>query len=119
MSTDLTYVFKKIKILTDPSITDRANVISKIYWQLIFTDNVSTSVAMGATNLNTSNLSNFTPIEQITDQMYEDWVIANQGGQRFIDQLKSIHGPIIERKSAEAKLVVYYTDESNKQTPFL
>lgn len=115
---NLEYTFKKIKIFTDSSITSENDVISKVYWQITFTDGISNSIAMGSNFLDTSNLENFIPIDQITDDVLEEWIINANGGSSFIISLELIHGPIIERKTRESKLTTYYED-SNFKTLFI
>lgn len=107
---NITFTFKKVKILTDPSITTYPNVITRVYWSIVFTDGISESTAAGVTDLNTSSIENFVDIGDVTDNMLRDWVIAVQGGSAFIEMLKGIHAPVIAKKTEESKLVVYYQD---------
>ena len=107
---DITYTFKKMKILTDPKVTGYENVISKIHWIITFTDGISESISAGVTNLNISNLEGFTPIENITDDIIEKWVIDTEGGDNFIQRLINIQTPILNKKTEESKLNVYYID---------
>lgn len=107
---DITYTFKKTKVLTDPGITSHQNVISRVYWMITFSDGTSDSIASGVTDLNTSNIENFVEIGDITDNMLGSWVIAAQGGDAFINMLLGIHGPIIAKKTEESKLEVYFSD---------
>lgn len=108
---DITYTFKKMAVLTDPSVEGYDNVIKKIVWRMTFTDGVSESIGMGETILDTSDLSNFINADEVTDEILEDWVINKEGGTSFIDTMINIHRPHIERKTQEDGLVTYYQDE--------
>lgn len=115
---NITYIFKKTKILTDPSITSHENVISKVYWTFIFTDGLTESVASGVTDLNTSLLDNFVEIQNVTDDILKGWIISAHGGENFISMLKTIHAPIIAKKTAESKLVVFFEDSNVSSHPY-
>lgn len=116
---EITYTFKKLKILTNPAIVGYDNVIAKVVWQIEFTDGTSNSAGMGETEFQFSNPETFIPIEQVTDEVLEQWVIEKEGGVQFINMLKNIHAPMIEKKNKEANLVEYYVDESfAKRPPF-
>lgn len=114
----IAYRFKKTQLLTDPSIEDYENVIAKVKWQIILTDGTSESITAGETDLDTSNLTNFIPAGEVSDSVLVEWVINAHGGQAFIDHLIEIHAPFIEKKTAESKLVEYYTDPEVKTFPY-
>ena len=106
----ISYTFQKNRILTDPSIEGHENVISKVYWTITFFDGTSTSIAKGITDLNTADIENFIPIEEVNDSILARWVIDSEGGEEFIATLKGIHVPMLKRKTEESKLNVYYQD---------
>ena len=70
----ISYTFQKNRILTDPSIEGHENVISKVYWTITFFDGTSTSIAKGITDLNTADIENFIPIEEVNDSILARWV---------------------------------------------
>lgn len=114
---EITHTFKKLKVLVDPTITSHQNVISRIYWKITFTDGVSESAAIGATDVDVQNLDNFIEIQNVTDETIEKWVTAKEGGDTFIQMLSGIHTQIINRKTSEAQFTVYFEDPDEHVNP--
>lgn len=99
----ISYTFKKIRVFTDPSIPDHENVISKVDWTVEFTDGVNKAIAGGTSNIDTSNLQNFIPAENVTDELLMQWCVGNN-----IKPLLEFHSKELEKMAKESKLVLYY-----------
>lgn len=99
----ISYTFKKIRVFTDPSIPDHENVISKVDWTVEFTDGVNKAIAGGTSNIDTSNLQNFIPAENVTDELLMQWCVGDN-----IKQLLEFHSKELEKLAKESKLVLYY-----------
>lgn len=110
---NITYTFERNRIFTDPSITTHENVISKVDWLIHFTDGVSTSTAAGTTYIDTSNLENFIPIENITDENLFEMVLDKMGGENFINQLLQYHSDNVSNLTREKNFVIYYNKSGN------
>lgn len=73
---ELTYTWK-LTSLKKKSTTDVADAIVQTYWQKIGTDaDGNTGTFSGATpfDLNTMDLENFTPFEELTESMVLGWI---------------------------------------------
>lgn len=95
------------KVYVYPTLQDKTNVIGRVNWRIEFSSGEFKSYGGGETMLSTDDLSNFVPIDQLTTQQIIDKVIAQEGGQAFIDQLKEWHTVMLERQVASAQMIEY------------
>lgn len=112
---NITYTFEKKQVWVDNSRPEYPNVISKVLWALKFTNGIESSSAMIETYFDTSTLINFITIDNVTDDILEQWVIEKEGGDAFINGLKSIHVNYINKMAIDSKLEAYYIDSSMSQ----
>lgn len=94
--------YKLTRIGVRPQVGDKANVVAHAQWLLVATRNGFTSASFVDTLLPLGDLSNFTPVDQLTKQQILDWCVAAEGGQVFIDSLVDHHNRVItadERRS--------------------
>ncbi len=101
----MNHTFKILGLRTLPVHGDHSDVVAKVNWELVFTQDGYESVSGGETMLDIDNIDTFTPFAQLTEKQIEDWVITKEGGAAFISMLEGIHGPIIDRKALDAKTV--------------
>lgn len=92
-------------------------IIAKVIWQVIFSEDGVESTGAGETLLPAPvNGEPFTPIDQVTEDQIIQWVIAQEGGQEFVDRLIAIHTPALEIKKRQLGLSpVTMSFISNKQ----
>jgi hypothetical protein len=106
----ITYTFNKKTVLVDNSNIDFPNTVSMIEWEYVFTDGISTSNSEGKVFLDLTTLDpdTFIPIEDLTDADLEAEVLKVIGGDAFFDMVLPIHTEVLEQKTKEAGLDVYY-----------
>lgn len=92
--------FKAHSLRALPSHNGQQNVVVLVGWSILFTKGGFESVACGETALDTSNITDFTPIEQVTLAQLEQWVVAAQGGEQFMNDLRFHHGLLLDRMAA-------------------
>jgi hypothetical protein len=102
----MNHTFKIIGLHTLPAHGGHSDVLAKVNWEMVFTQDGHDSVSAGETMLDVDSISSFTPFAEVTEQQVEDWVIAKEGGAAFISMLEGIHGPIFARKALDAKTVI-------------
>lgn len=102
----LTYTWK-LTSLKKKSTTDVAGAIVQTYWQKIGTDaDGNTGTFPGATpfDLNTMDLENFTPFEELTESMVLGWIQAvvvdsyeTHVDEKILQQIMAVKQPIVEQ----------------------
>lgn len=102
----MNHTFKVLSLRTLPTLGGNSDVLAKVNWELVFTQDGYESVSVGETMLDTDNIDTFTPFAQVTEKQVEDWVIAKEGGAEFISMLEGLHKSTIERMSLDARTVV-------------
>lgn len=80
-------------------------IIAKVIWQVVFSEDGVESLGAGETLLSAPvDGQPFTPIDQVTEDQIIQWVIDQEGGQNFVDQLTAIHTPALELKKRQVGL---------------
>jgi hypothetical protein len=96
--------FSIIKVFAKNTSTNQT-IISKVVWQVIFSEGNAESIGAGETFLPTPiDESTILPIDQITSDQIIQWVIEQEGGQSFVDHLTAIHEPMLRLKQQELGL---------------
>lgn len=90
-----------------PSLHDFNNVASKVHWEIIFTDGTYVSRGGGFTILDTSNLVDFTPADQLTESQVAEWVRTDLTLRGFEQELINYHSAAIEEQHLQQKLKVW------------
>lgn len=106
----ISYTFKKKRVYVDNNINGYSDVISKVEWEIIFTDGNFESIAAGETFLDLTNLEPFTPTDQVTDEKLEEWLFEQELSRNWTE-FYAFHVHNIERQSRTASLTLYYSDE--------
>lgn len=99
--------YKLVRIGVKPQVNDRTNVVAHAQWLLVASRSGFSSTTFVDTLLPLGDLSNFTPIEQLTKQQILDWCIAAEGGQAFIDSLVEHHERILTTEERRAGVELY------------
>ena len=99
--------YKLVRIGVQPQMQGQANVVAHAQWLLVASRNGFSSTSFVDTLLTLGNLSNFTPIEQLTKQQILDWCVAAEGGQAFIDSLAAHHEVILAAEERRAGVELY------------
>lgn len=84
-----------------------ANVVGLVRWAVEFQRGGFVSRAGIETLLDTSDLSGFTPIEQVTREQALAWALAAQGGEAFIEHLRPYHEADLDEQERRAGLSRY------------
>lgn len=96
----INHTFKAHSLRAVPDYNGQQNVVVLVGWSIRFTKGEFESFAGGETLLDTSNLAEFTPLEQITLAQLEQWVVAAQGGEQFMNGLRAFHEGVMDRMAA-------------------
>jgi hypothetical protein len=89
----VTHQFNVEQVHVFPSKSNLTNVVGLVHWSVVFTDTVTTATSTGAgeTLLGNPDPANFIPVESMTEEMLIAAVLAVEGGDRFLEQLRTIH----------------------------
>lgn len=98
---------KVIQIDTHPEKEGHQHVVSGVRWLMAATRSGFESVAVVYSVLPIDDLSQFTPIEQITKEQLLEWAIASQGGQEWVDSMMAHHDRCLALDEARAGTVPY------------
>lgn len=90
-----------------PSVGDFNNVVARVHWEIVFTDGEYVSRGGGVTVLNTADIVDFIPTEQLTEAKVAEWVDQDLQAQAFKQQLIDYHTNAINDQKARATLVVW------------
>lgn len=96
----ISHTFKAHNLRALPDHEGHQNVVVLVGWSIVFSKGGFESVAGGETVLEVGNITGFTPIEQVTLEQLERWVIAAQGGEQFMQNLSFHHGLMLDRMIA-------------------
>jgi hypothetical protein len=99
--------FTKQKVLTIPEYEGRSNVISRVYWEMVFSDEGYESVAAGVTDFELNNLEDFKVIEEVTDEDLQQWVIEASFGSNWAEFVAQ-HQSQIDFQKVEKDLTEHY-----------
>lgn len=90
-----------------PEHNGQQNVIRRVIVRVTFSKDGAESVGIIESVLNVSDLSNFVPIEQLTDQQIIDWAINAQGGEALLSNLEAVHQEELSYRATFAGTVKY------------
>lgn len=90
------------RVRTLPSVGENTDVIAIVDWFIELSNELGKSIAAGQTMFDTSNITNFVPLADITKQTLVDWFVTAEGGREFLDLLMLEHQAIINRNAAIA-----------------
>lgn len=96
----VSHTFKAHSLRAVPDYNGQQNVIVLVSWSIQFTKGGYQSTGGGETILDTGNLVEFTPLDQVTLAQLEQWVIAAQGGEQFMNELRYHHELMLDRMAA-------------------
>jgi hypothetical protein len=83
------------------------NVVGLVRWTIQFERGPLMSVAGVETLLDTSDIQNFIPIEQLTKEQVLAWAYSAQGGEGFVDVIRQHHENDLDQQEQRLGLVVY------------
>jgi hypothetical protein len=83
------------------------NVIGLVRWAIHFERESLVSVAGVETMLETNNIQNFTPIEQLTREQVLDMAYTAQGGAGFLATIQPYHEEDLDQQEQRVGLVPY------------
>jgi hypothetical protein len=85
------------------------NVINKVTWSVVFSKGDHTSVAGGESEIKFTQINNFIDINDLDANTVLDWAFSSHGTtkENFLQHLKTIHAPFIEKLERESKMVVW------------
>lgn len=84
-----------------------SNVVTRVRWGLEFERGGFTSLAFIETFLNIADLSNFTPVEQLTKEQIIQWAFDTQNGDQIIAEQWAHHESMISYAALQASVVEY------------
>jgi hypothetical protein len=96
----INHTFKAHSLRAVPSHNGQQNVVVMVGWSFRFTKGDFESFAGGESVLDATDLTEFTPLEQITLGQLEQWVVAAQGGDQFMAELIAYHEGMMDRMAA-------------------
>ena len=94
----MTYTWNNKTVDTYPSLEGNNDVIFNVHWRLTGEDeNGNVGGTYGTISLDTSDLSNFTAFDSITEEQVNGWVEANMGAEEVQAKKDSIDAQIAEQ----------------------
>ncbi len=102
---NITYKLYEVGVL--PNIGAHQNVVARVRWGIEYEDGGAVSSAAGESLLQIADLSNFTPIEQLTREQVLDWAFASHGGDSFLQELLTYHTQQVNYQKAQMGIVNY------------
>jgi predicted transcriptional regulator len=100
---NIQFTIKKIYVF--PQSGQFTNVIGKLDWEVRVSEGLAESFGVGETLLNTDNITNFVPVEQVTEAQMIEWLKQAEGGEQFLQTLQAIHAPQVAWKARQFGLV--------------
>lgn len=98
---------KLFEIGVKPQVGDLQNVVARVRWGLEFERGGFTSVAYIETLLDISDLSGFTPIDQLTKEQVIQWAYDAQNGDQIIADQTPHHDQVLTYEAMQASIVSY------------
>lgn len=80
------------------------NAIARVHWVCVIKRNGAKVFAPGHTDLAPPSAEAFINIAQLEAQQVLDWVVAQEGGQPWVDAVVAAHEPLMQQ--AEAALLL-------------
>lgn len=90
-----------------PAVGSYKNVVTKVLWAVVFSQNGAKSSAGVETFLDfdSKNVGSFTPVDQLDKDTLVSWVLEKEGGRGFIDMLTPIHQSALTNNELEKSLI--------------
>jgi hypothetical protein len=98
---------KLFEVGVKPQVGDFQNVVARVRWGLEFERGGFTSVAYIETMLDISDLSGFTPVDQLTKKQIIQWAYDAQDGDQIIADQTPHHDQVLAYESLQASIVEY------------
>lgn len=89
-----------VGVFVYPTYAGRTNVVRRVNWLLRFEDAGFSSDAFVETFLDVDNITNFIPANEIGTERVLQWAFDAQGGDAFVDTLRSYHAEQINYQKA-------------------
>lgn len=94
----MTYTWNNKTVDTYPSLEGHTDVIFNVHWRLTGEDaDGNTGSTYGTISLDTSDLSNFTDFDSITEEQVNGWVEAAMGAEEVQAKKDAIDSQIAEQ----------------------
>ncbi len=94
----MTYTWNNKTVDTYPSLEGHTDVIFNVHWRLTGSDdNENTGSTYGTISLDTSDLTNFTDFDSITEEQVNGWVEAAMGSEEVQAKKDAIDAQIAEK----------------------
>ena len=94
----MTYTWNNKTVDTYPSLEGHSDVIFNVHWRLIGEDdNENIGSTYGTIALDTSDLTNFTDFDSITEEQVNGWVEAAMGSEEVQAKKDAIDAQIAEK----------------------
>ncbi len=97
--------FKITGVLALPQLAEHENVVARVDWAVAAQEGSLFSKGGGQTLLDTTEITDFVPADQLTEEQLIQWVIAAEGGQKFLDDLTAFHVALLKQRVLETEAV--------------
>jgi len=97
--------FKILSVRAEPQLHDKENVITYVFWAIQFDMDGYSNQAIVETLINFDPDSTFIPTQELTKDQVLSWVIAQQGGDEFLERLEYNHTIQLQADRARKDLV--------------
>jgi hypothetical protein len=98
----LPYEFRVTKVYVNPSLNGFQEVIVSTEWTMKFSLDGFFSTHAGDTTLDTTDIQSFVPLAQVSKPIVQAWVLAQSGGNEWLEAISAFHQGRIERAKALA-----------------
>jgi hypothetical protein len=95
----INYTWNVSTVDTYPTLDGNADVVYNVHWRLNAEDDEYTASAYGTQSINTSDLSNFKPFDEVTSDMVKGWVIDAMGDEEVANLEASLDSQIESQKN--------------------
>lgn len=99
--------YKIVQVDTHPEKQGHQNVVSGVQWLMVASRNGFESVAVVYSILPIDDLSQFTPVENLTKEQLLAWALAAEGGQDWVDRMMAHHDVCLASDEARAGTAPY------------
>jgi len=100
---NISYKLYEVGVL--PTLKNLQNVVARVRWGIEYEEDGITSCAAGESLLDTDNIENFVPINELSREQVLDWAFQVHGGQKFLNQLLTYHTEQINYQKAQIGVV--------------
>lgn len=84
------------------------NAVARVGWICVIKRNGAKIFAPGHTDLVAPNPDSFINIAELEAQQVIDWVIAQEGGQGWVDNLIAVHEPTLQQAEQDLLLEAWH-----------